>query len=167
MRLLLSLLLSYHTFSALYRKNIDKYFLICYINCTNTVNTVERKGSPLISINYRDARPIYLQVKDSLRRLIVTGAMPPGTKLPSVRELAASLAINPNTIQRAYRELEAEGYILSIAGKGSFAAELSRIDRTAVHSATDEFLRAAKALQALGMRTQELHLLLDDMQTKE
>ncbi|MBQ5748609.1 MAG: GntR family transcriptional regulator [Oscillospiraceae bacterium] len=121
----------------------------------------------MISINYRDARPIYLQVKDSLRRLIVTGAMPPGTKLPSVRELAASLAINPNTIQRAYRELETEGYILSIAGKGSFAAELSRIDRTALHSATDEFLRAAKALQALGMRTQELHLLLDDMQTKE
>ena len=121
----------------------------------------------MISINYRDARPTDLQVKDSLRRLIVTGAMPSGTKLPSVRELAASLAINPNTIQRAYRELEAEGYIFSIAGKGSFAAELARIDRAAMQSAADDFLRAANVLREMGMRVQELHLLLDNMQTKE
>ncbi len=121
----------------------------------------------MISINYRDARPIYLQVKDSLRRLIMTGAMPPGTKLPSVRELAASLAINPNTIQRAYRELETEGYILSIAGKGSFAAELTHIDRSALQTATADFLRAAKTLQDMGMRAEELRLLLNDIQTKE
>ena len=60
----------------------------------------------MVTINYRDGRPIYEQVKDDLRRLVVTGAMRPGEKLPSVRELAVSLAINPNTIQRAYRELE-------------------------------------------------------------
>ena len=60
----------------------------------------------MVTINYRDGRPIYEQVKDDLRRLVVTGAMQPGEKLPSVRELAVSLAINPNTIQRAYRELE-------------------------------------------------------------
>ena len=61
----------------------------------------------MIQINYNDARPIYEKVKDSLRRLILTGALPPDSKLPSVRELAVSLSINPNTIQRAYRELEA------------------------------------------------------------
>jgi len=76
----------------------------------------------VISLNYRDARPIYEQVKDGLRKLIVTGAMTPDEKLPSVRALAAQLAINPNTIQRAYAELEAEGYTYSIPGKGSFAA---------------------------------------------
>ena len=48
--------------------------------------------------------------------------LPPGEQLPSVRELAGQLAINPNTIQRAYRELESEGYIVSVPGKGSFAA---------------------------------------------
>ena len=63
----------------------------------------------MVTINYRDGRPIYEQVKDDLRRLVVTGAMQPGEKLPSVRELAVSLAINPNTIQRAYHELESEG----------------------------------------------------------
>ena len=73
----------------------------------------------MVTINYRDGRPIYEQVKDDLRRLVVTGAMQP------VRELAVSLAINPNTIQRAYHELESEGYIVSVPGKGSFCAQFS------------------------------------------
>ena len=72
----------------------------------------------MIAINYRDPRPIYEQIQAELRRLMLTGALPPGSRLPSVRELAGQLAINPNTIQRAYRELESEGYILSVAGKG-------------------------------------------------
>ena len=62
----------------------------------------------LIQISYRDPRPIYEQVKDGFRTLIVTGAMCPDERMPSVRELATLLAINPNTIQRAYRELEQE-----------------------------------------------------------
>ena len=74
----------------------------------------------MISLNYRDARPIYEQVRDGLRHLVVTGAIGEGEKLPSVRALAASLAINPNTIQRAYRQLEAEGWILTVPGKGCF-----------------------------------------------
>lgn len=77
----------------------------------------------MIAINLRDSRPIYEQVRDSLRALITSGALAPGEKLPSVRELATSLAINPNTIQRAYRELESEGYIASQPGRGSFVLE--------------------------------------------
>lgn len=76
----------------------------------------------MIALNYRDARPIYEQVRDGLRHLVVTGAIGQGEKLPSVRALAASLAINPNTIQRAYEALEQEGYAYSVPGKGSFAA---------------------------------------------
>ena len=76
----------------------------------------------MLSINYRDPRPIYEQVRDSLRQLILSGAIEPDEKLPSVRTLAASLAINPNTIQRAYRELESLGLIYTVAGKGAFAA---------------------------------------------
>ena len=77
----------------------------------------------MFSINYRDARPIYEQVKDSLRVAILTGSMQKDEKCPSVRELASELTINPNTIQKAYRELETEGYIYSVPGKGSFVAE--------------------------------------------
>lgn len=76
----------------------------------------------MIRLNYRDARPIYEQVRDGLRHLVVTGAISQGEAFPSVRAMAASLAINPNTIQRAYAELEAEGFIYSVPGKGSFAA---------------------------------------------
>lgn len=76
----------------------------------------------MIHIDFRDGRPIYEQVKDGFRRLIVQEVLSIDEKLPSVRELAASLTINPNTIQRAYRDLEQEGYVYTIAGKGSFVA---------------------------------------------
>ena len=76
----------------------------------------------MLTLNYRDSRPIYQQIKDGLRKLILTGAIAQDEKLPSVRSLAMELAINPNTIQRAYAELESEGVIYSVAGKGSFAA---------------------------------------------
>ena len=76
----------------------------------------------MLTLNYRDSRPIYGQIKDGLRKMIVSGALEPGEKLPSVRAMAVDLAINPNTIQRAYAELESEGFIYSVPGKGSFAA---------------------------------------------
>ena len=65
----------------------------------------------MVSISYRDGRPIYEQVRDGYRQLIITSALPAGSKLPSVREVAASLAINPNTIQRAYRELDRKSVV--------------------------------------------------------
>lgn len=80
----------------------------------------------MFSINLRDSRPIYEQVKDSLRRAVITGVLLPDDKIPSVRELASQLAINPNTIQKAYRELETEGYLYSVPGKGSFVSESSQ-----------------------------------------
>lgn len=76
----------------------------------------------MLNLDYRDARPIYEQVKDGLRRLMVTGVIQEGEKLPSVRTMAGTLAINPNTIQRSYEALEQEGYAYSVPGKGSFAA---------------------------------------------
>lgn len=81
----------------------------------------------MIQLNYRDSKPIYEQIKDGLRKLVVSKGMSANEKLPSVRELASRLAINPNTIQKAYRELEGEGYIYTIAGKGTFVAEQKEI----------------------------------------
>ena len=110
----------------------------------------------MISINYRDGRPIYEQIKDGFIRLIVSGALPAGSKMPSVRELATSLTINPNTIQRAYRELEAEGYICSAAGKGSFVSgeDLARDKRRAELS---EKLSALTAeMKSAGMTEEEI-----------
>ena len=77
----------------------------------------------MLTLNYRDSRPIYEQIKDGLRRMIVTGAMAQDEKLPSVRALATQLSINPNTIQRAYSELEKAGVIYAVKGKGNFVAD--------------------------------------------
>ena len=114
----------------------------------------------MISLNYRDARPIYEQVKDGLRHLVVTGALQAGDKLPSVRALASNLAINPNTIQRAYRELESEGYILSVAGKGSFVAQVDRLAEQQKKEALNAFRAAAQRLRALGLSAEALASLL-------
>lgn len=79
-----------------------------------------------IVLDYRDSRPLYEQVAERLRELMFKGALPQDAQLPSVRSLATELSINPNTIQRAYTELERQGYIYSIKGKGSFVADNSR-----------------------------------------
>ena len=105
----------------------------------------------MISLNYRDSRPIYEQIKDGLRKLIVTGAMLPDEKLPSVRSLAQQLSINPNTIQRSYAELEAEGYIYSVPGKGSFAAGKKEVDEARKAALLHQFDEAVTELRYLGI----------------
>ena len=114
----------------------------------------------MVTINYKDSRPFYEQVKAELRRLVVSGVLPPGEKLPSVRELAGQLAINPNTIQRAYRELETEGYIISVPGKGSFAA--SREPENDPHRAQliARLRDTARELMWLGMTAEEIRALI-------
>ena len=74
----------------------------------------------MVQLDYRDARPIYTQIVDGYREQILAGILQPEDKLPSVRELASTLTINPNTIQRAYRELESMGLIATVPGKGCF-----------------------------------------------
>ena len=109
----------------------------------------------MIHLDYRDTRPIYEQVKDGLRKLMVTGMLRAGDKLPSVRTLAVELAINPNTIQRAYSQLEAEGYILSVSGKGTFVAQLEN-QNEARRAEVEAKLRPLRdELRNLGMTAEE------------
>ena len=74
----------------------------------------------MMHLDFRDPRPIYLQIAENFRTQICAGILQKNEKLPSVRELATELAINPNTIQRAYRELESRGLIATVPGKGCF-----------------------------------------------
>ena len=116
----------------------------------------------MININFRDARPIYEQVRDGFRQLILTGALPADSRLPSVRELAGELAINPNTIQRAYRELEQGGFIDSVPGTGNFAA----LKDTAAARRRAELLRTlgetAAELRSLGCPEAEIQAALNE-----
>ncbi len=97
--------------------------------CTSIYNTVntqtghERTGDHvLISIDVRDRRPIYEQIVEKYEMLIAGGVMAPGEQLPSVRQMASELSINPNTIQKAYAILEMKGFTYTVKGRGSFVS---------------------------------------------
>lgn len=110
----------------------------------------------MIEVNFRDARPIYEQVRDGLRKLIITGVIDAGERLPSVRSLSASLAINPNTIQKAYEALEQEGYAYSVAGKGSFAAMPEDVRQERRRELLSRLDTAVQELRFLGVTEEEL-----------
>lgn len=79
----------------------------------------------LIAIDAADARPIYVQIIDEVRRARVLGTIRPEEPLPSVRQLAAELRVNPNTVSQAYRELEREGLVYVRRGQGTFLSDAS------------------------------------------
>ena len=110
----------------------------------------------MIALNYRDPRPIYQQIKGSFQQLILSGAITAEAKLPSLRELASQLAINPNTIQRAYRELEDEGFIVSVPGKGSFAHDPALFRSRCVEQLFTELDSAVTRLKGLGVTVREI-----------
>ena len=110
----------------------------------------------MIHLDYRDSRPIYEQVQDGLRKLMVSGVLQEGEKLPSVRALAGQLAINPNTIQRAYEALEREGYVYSVGGKGSFVAPRKEVDTARQEELLNKLDACVRELLFLGVSREEL-----------
>ena len=116
----------------------------------------------MLTLNYRDPRPIYEQLEEKLRRLILSGGIAEGERLPSVRELASQLAINPNTLQRAYRELEQAGFIYSVPGKGSFAGALHAVDEGRKQELRDKLKAAYTELRQLGEPREALLALLEE-----
>lgn len=111
----------------------------------------------MIPIDLRSRKPIYEQLVDNITALILSGGMEPGEQLPSVRSLAGELGTNPNTIQRAYAELDRRGLTVSLPGRGSFVTE----DRDAVASALrsglhDELKDVLSGAVSRGMPPEEL-----------
>lgn len=103
----------------------------------------------MIILDYQDRRPIYEQITERFRTLIYQGALPAGSRLPSVRQLAMELSINPNTIQRAYMTLEQEGLIYPVKGKGNFVADTSLIQE----KSKEDFRKDFKGLIKKGIQT--------------
>ena len=120
----------------------------------------------MIQINYRDSRPIYEQVKDGFRKLIMNQLIEKDEKLPSVREIAKDLAINPNTIQRAYRELETEGYVYTIAGKGCFCAGIPEKNNARCQELFREFDKITEELILMGFSEEELEQHIQTLKNK-
>ncbi len=99
----------------------------------------------LFALDYTEKKALYEQVKDKMKDLIVNGILQENEQLPSVRELSMHLTVNPNTIQKAYKDLETEGYIYSVQGKGNFVAKQSAANRdekcTALYRQMEELVR--------------------------
>ena len=80
----------------------------------------------VVNVDPRDARPLYLQIMDEVRRSLVIGSLKPEDPVPSVRELASELVVNPRTVLQAYRELEREGVLYVRRGQGTFRRSIGR-----------------------------------------
>ena len=115
----------------------------------------------MILLDYRDKRPIYEQVVEKLERLIVGGALEPDAKMPSVRSMGVELAVNPNTIQRAYNQLEQEGYLYTVSGRGSVVAPESEWREGKKKKMLDEWRQVTERAKEAGLGAEELKAELD------
>ncbi len=115
----------------------------------------------MIILDYRDRRPIYEQIVERFQELMMSGGLEQDAQLPSVRSLAMDLSINPNTIQRAYAELERKGYIYSVKGKGSFVADNSALKDTRRQAVLQKQEAAALEAAGLGIEKETLKDVID------
>ena len=118
-------------------------------------------------IDFRGGEPVYIQLKDRLRGYIISGVFKPDERMPSVRELASGLSVNPNTIQRAYRELEEEGYIYTVSGRGSFAASGEQVYQKRCDELKSALRQTVKELAFLGLSRDELISMVKEEYTDD
>ena len=104
----------------------------------------------MIKLDYKNDKPLHEQITQGLKELIISGVLSPDEQLPSVRELAVSLTVNPNTVQRAYKSLETEGIIYSIRGKGNFVSDIPKADKTQIDALYDSLRDVLKELVFYG-----------------
>ena len=116
----------------------------------------------MIILDYRDRRPIYEQIVEKLSELMVCGVLPEDSPLPSVRSLAAELSINPNTVQRAYVELERRGCIYSVKGKGSFVSGTDHLLEAKKLEMINTLRNSFADAVSLGLTRKELEALLSE-----
>ncbi|WNS81241.1 GntR family transcriptional regulator [Domibacillus sp. DTU_2020_1001157_1_SI_ALB_TIR_016] len=122
----------------------------------------------MFTIDTRSRVPIYEQLTEKIKELIIREVMKADEQLPSVRTLAQELTINPNTIQKAYRELEREGFIYSIPGKGSFVSPVkNEINKERVEMLKHELERIVGEILYLGVPKDEVIKLIETMQEPE
>ena len=121
----------------------------------------------MILIDYSERRPIYEQVAEKIAELIIRGVLPPESQLPSLRSLAMDLSINPNTIQRAYQELERRGYTYSVPRKGSFVSQRTEYLEEQRENILEEQRGLAERAMRLGMDPRLLKNVIDQCEGGE
>ena len=118
----------------------------------------------MFTLEYGDKRPVYEQIKEKIKQLIISGVLRENERIPSVRDLAVTMAINPNTILKAYRELEKEGYLYSLRAKGYFVAPIDAVKFSARTSVLLQQMKSCvKELFFLGAEKDKLVLAINEI----
>lgn len=120
----------------------------------------------MIVLDYRDKRPLYEQVEEKLIELIVREIVAADEKLPSVRNLAMELAINPNTVQRAYRELEAAGFIYTVQGRGNFVSRSDAWQNSKQIQIVKELKAIVQQAYSFGIAKEQMSAIIDKIYDK-
>ena len=119
----------------------------------------------MLHIDYKDQRSICQQISQGIKELIICGAYEENQQLPSVRELSISLAVNPNTVQKAYGILENEGYIYSVKGKGCFVARDKDIkDESKINDLLASLESTVRELKYLNVSSEKIISIINDKQ---
>ncbi len=116
----------------------------------------------MIVLDYRDSRPIYEQVVEKFKLLILKGVLKQDDKMPSVRSLAMELSINPNTIQRAYAQLETQGYIYTVKGKGNFVSDKAMLMKEYQKEISTQLQEVCRLAASAGMSREEFMSLAEE-----
>ena len=119
----------------------------------------------MIILDHRDTRPLYEQIVDKFQMLILSGALEPNSRMPSVRSLAVELSINPNTIQRAYSELERNGFLYTVKGKGNYVAYSDSLKDVRKQEILEKLRDLKKEALSMGMTVKELTEFLEQEDT--
>lgn len=119
-------------------------------------------------MEFKDNIPIYLQIKQYLYRQIITGKLQPGSKIPSVRELAVLLTVNINTVQRALQQMNAEGILFTKRGEGNFVTKDTKLlEKTKQELIVEELAKFVDNMAALGLTNKEIMLALTEYLNRE
>lgn len=117
----------------------------------------------MILIDYKDTRPIYEQIVERYKTLILKGVIQPDEQMPSVRNLAMELSINPNTIQKAYAELERQGFLYAVRGRGNFVTGDGNLVEKRKKEYIDQILELVKEVIELGMKKAEVLTVIENL----
>lgn len=118
----------------------------------------------MITLDYKDGHSLYEQIEGRLKELIISGILKENEQLPSVRELSVSLTVNPNTVQRAYKQLETDGYIYSLKGKGNFVAPINKnLNKIKVEELYESLSAVVKELAFFGEKKEDIQNIINEI----
>ena len=122
----------------------------------------------MINLDYKDKRPLHQQIEDGIKELIISGILNTDEQLPSVRELSVSLTVNPNTVHKAYKELEADGFIYGVLGKGNFVSPIpEKKDLKKIDALYEEITLVVKNLMYNGEKKDDIISLVNNIYAKK